>query len=53
MADRDSTKYVFLYDADSHYSKVKIVNWGGGNVGDPAWVEIKFWYNKTASDTRF
>jgi len=52
-ADRDSSKYVFLYDADSHYSKAKIVNWGGGTVGSPAWVEIKFWYNKTASDTRF
>jgi hypothetical protein len=53
IADRDSSKYVFLFDADGHYSKIKIVNWGGGTTGSPAWVEIKWFYNNTAADPRF
>lgn len=53
MADRDSTKYVFLFDADSHYSKVKVIDWGGGNIGSPSWIKLKWYYNNIASDPRF
>lgn len=52
MTDRE-TKYVYLYDHDGHYSKIKIVNFGGGNPGDPAWVEVQWLYNKTLGDLRF
>ncbi|MBZ0199179.1 MAG: PEGA domain-containing protein [Ignavibacteriaceae bacterium] len=52
MDDREAN-YVFLYDHDGHYSKIKIVNYGGGNVGDPAWVEVQWLYNKVLGDVRF
>ncbi len=53
MSDRE-TNYVFLYDDDSHYSKLKITNFGGGTgPGDPAWVELTWIYNNNATDTRF
>lgn len=52
IGDRENN-YVFLYDNDNHYSKLKIVNWGGGNAGDPAWVEVQWYYNNTAQDNRF
>lgn len=52
MGDRE-TNYVFLYDHDSNYSKVKISSFGGGTPGNPAWVELTWIYNKTASDVRF
>ena len=45
--------YVFLYDNDGHYSKLMISSRGGGTPGNPAWVELKWIYNKTASDNRF
>ena len=48
------TNYVFLYDNDSHYSKLKITNRGGGSgPGDPAWVELTWIYNNIATDKRF
>ncbi len=51
--DRES-KYVFLYDHDGHYSKLKIVSWGGGSgPGDPAWVEVQWYYNTKVLDNRF
>lgn len=52
IGDRENN-YVFLYDNDNHYSKLKIVNWGGGNPGDPAWIEVQLIYNNTAQDNRF
>ena len=53
MSDRESN-YVFLYDDDSHYSKIKITGFGGGTgPGDPAWVEVTWIYNNIAGDTRF
>lgn len=53
MGDRPA-EYVFLYDADLHYSKIIIDSYGGGGtIGDPAWVKVKWIYNKTASDVRF
>ena len=46
--------YVFLYDHDGHYSKLLIVNRGGGTgPGDPAWVNVQWYYNNTALDNRF
>ncbi|MDZ7622846.1 MAG: PEGA domain-containing protein [Ignavibacteriaceae bacterium] len=52
IGDRENN-YVFLYDHDGHYSKLKIVNWGGGNIGDPAWVEVQWYYNTALQDNRF
>ena len=46
--------YVFLYDHDGHYSKMKIVNRGGGSgPGDPSWVDIQWHYNNIQLDNRF
>jgi hypothetical protein len=52
MGDRE-TNYVFLYDNDGNYSKVKISSFGGGTTGNPAWVELQWIYNKTVNDNRF
>lgn len=52
MADREAN-YVFLYDHDGHYSKIKIVNYGGGVPGEPAWVEVQWYFNLTLLDNRF
>jgi len=46
--------YVFLYDHDGHYSKLKIIRRGGGGLpGDPAWVDVQWYYNDTRRDNRF
>ncbi|HVO74137.1 MAG TPA: hypothetical protein VMT35_08950, partial [Ignavibacteriaceae bacterium] len=42
--------YFFLYDNDGHYSKAKITAMGGVV---PAWVEITWYYNKSADDPSF
>jgi PEGA domain len=52
IGDREDN-YVFLYDHDGHYSKLKIVSWGGGVPGEPAWVEVQWYYNETELDERF
>ena len=53
IGDRENN-YVFLYDHDGHYSKMKIVNrGGGGGPGDPSWVDIQWYYNNTNLDNRF
>jgi len=52
IGDREPN-YVFLYDHDGHYSKLKIVSWGGGVPGEPAWVEVQWYYNETMLDNRF
>lgn len=52
MSDREDN-YVFLYDNDGNYSKVKIISFGGGLPGFPAWVEIQWWYNTSSNDVRF
>ncbi|MDZ7626414.1 MAG: hypothetical protein U5J96_18460 [Ignavibacteriaceae bacterium] len=52
MDDREPN-YVFLYDHDGHYSKIKIVSWGGGVPGEPAWVEVQWYYNEVQLDKRF
>ncbi len=53
MSDRE-TNYVFLYDADGHYSKLKIINFGGGTgPGDPSWVEVSWIYNTVTDNILF
>ena len=52
MSDRESN-YVFLYDHDGYYSKIKIVSWGGGVPGEPAWVDVQWYFNETQLDQRF
>ena len=52
IGDREAN-YVFLYDHDGNYSKLKIVSWGGGVPGEPAWVEVQWYYNETQLDNRF
>ncbi len=52
IADTE-TQYVFLYDDDGNYSKLRITNRGGGTSGNPAWVELTWIYNNTGADTRF
>ncbi|MBK9098816.1 MAG: PEGA domain-containing protein [bacterium] len=52
IGDREAN-YVFLYDHDGNYSKLKIVNWGGGVPGEPAWVDVQWYYNNTQLDERF
>lgn len=53
VADRDTTQYYFVFDADLHYSKLRIVSYGGGVIGNPAWVEVQWIYNSVANDQRF
>ena len=52
--DDTENNYVFLYDHDGHYSKIKIVNQhSGGGPGDPSYVDIQWYYNNTQLDNRF
>jgi hypothetical protein len=52
--DESENNYVYLYDHDGHYSKLLIVNRGGGSgPGDPAYVDVQWHYNKTPQDNRF
>ncbi len=52
ITDRE-TNYVFLKDADGHYSKIKITSFGGGTPGQPAWVEVSGIYNQGKGSTKF
>ena len=52
MGDREPN-YVFLFDNDQHYSKLKITSFGGGTPGNPAWVEVQFIYNEQANSRVF
>ena len=52
MGDRE-TRYVFLFDADSHYSKIKIISYGGGTPQLPAYLIVQWIYNEKANDVRF
>jgi hypothetical protein len=51
VPDRESN-YFFAYDADQHYSKIKIVNFSANNE-QPAWIEVEWYYNETENDNRF
>ncbi|GAB4144221.1 MAG: hypothetical protein Fur0015_12240 [Ignavibacteriales bacterium] len=52
MGDRE-TNYVFLYDQDGHYTKIKIVGYGGGTPGVPAYVVVDLIYNKAKNSRKF
>jgi hypothetical protein len=53
MGDRENN-YVFLYDEDGNYSKIKITDYHtGSGQGDPSWVEVEWLYNNTGADNRF
>jgi hypothetical protein len=52
MDDREPN-YVFLYDHDGHYSKLKIVAWGGGTPTESAWIDVQWYYNNDTLDERF
>jgi hypothetical protein len=52
MGDRE-TNYVFLYDNDGHYTKIKIVGYGGGTPGNPAYVVVDLIYNKAKNSRKF
>ncbi|MCE1188549.1 MAG: hypothetical protein LWX56_05350 [Ignavibacteria bacterium] len=45
--------YVFAYDQDKHYSKIIVTSRGGGSTGKPAWVILKWLYNKKVDNTTF
>ena len=45
--------YFFLFDADSHYSKMIITDRGGGTPGTPAWIKVQWLYNNKQNDQRF
>ena len=52
--DVSEDKYVFLYDHDGHYSKFLIANRGGGpGTGEPAYLDVQWYYNKKLQDNRF
>lgn len=52
MTDRE-TKYVYLYDNDGNYSKIKIVAYGGGVPGTPAWLEVEWYYQQKVGSRAF
>lgn len=45
--------YFYIFDADLHYSKMKILSRGGGNPGFPAWVIVEWRYNTNVNDILF
>lgn len=47
-----STNYSFLFDMDSHYSKIKITGSGQDGPFDN-WITVSYKFNKTANDVRF
>lgn len=49
----EETNYVFLYDADGNFSKLKIVAMGGGTPGDPSWIEVTYKYNTATGSQVF
>ncbi|NCS81183.1 MAG: hypothetical protein AUJ54_16060 [Ignavibacteria bacterium CG1_02_37_35] len=51
MGDHE-TNYVFLYDNDLHYSKLIVDSFSGGVSGIPAWIKVKWIYNKTIRKLR-
>ena len=53
MSDTE-TNYVFLYDEDGHYSKLKIATFHAGTgPGDPSYVEVVWYYNPVAGNKMF
>jgi len=53
MIDRATNGYYFIKTQEGNYVKILITGFGGGTVGNPAWVEVTYWYNNTVGDVRF
>jgi hypothetical protein len=46
--------YFFLYDSDGYYTKMRITGRGGGTgAGDPAYVDVTWFYSKVADLREF
>jgi hypothetical protein len=45
--------YFFIYDSDSHYSKMIITESNTGSGGNPSWIKVKWLYNNRPNDRRF
>jgi hypothetical protein len=45
--------YFFLYDTDSHYSKMIITESGSSTSTSPAWIKVQWLYNNKQNDRRF
>ena len=52
MAD-NAPNYFFMKDATGRYAKVKVTANGGGTPGNPAYLELTWYYNKKVGDRRF
>lgn len=46
------TNYIYVYDQDQHYSKLKFTT-GGGTPGQPAYIDVTWFYNQVPNDRRF
>jgi hypothetical protein len=47
------TNYFFLFDSDSHYSKMMIIDRDSSSAGSPAWIQVQWFYNNKSNDRRF
>jgi hypothetical protein len=45
--------YFFIFDSDSHYSKMIITESGGATSTNPAWIKVQWFYNNKPNDRRF
>jgi PEGA domain len=45
--------YFYIFDSDSHYSKMIITDRDPGSAGNPAWIKVKWFYNNRPNDRRF
>ncbi|GAB1348181.1 hypothetical protein MASR1M107_03920 [Ignavibacteriales bacterium] len=53
VADTE-TNYFFMYTQDQNYAKMKIIGFGGGTgVSDPAYIDVRWYFNKTKNNTEF
>jgi hypothetical protein len=53
QVQNSETNYFFLFDSDSHYSKMIITDRGGGTPGNPTWIKVEWLYNNKPNDRRF
>jgi hypothetical protein len=53
QVQNSGTNYFFLFDSDSHYSKMIITDRGGGTPGNPTWIKVEWLYNNKPNDRRF
>jgi hypothetical protein len=53
QVQNSETNYFFIFDSDSHYSKMIITDTSPGSAGNPAWIKVKWLYNNKPNDRRF